>query len=133
MTGGMLRPVLVLCLALGPGCLTAATPQMLAHGFALAVPIELGSPGWGEDDLHRVLDLALPTLAEWVDVERPVLIGLSAGSHAALAAWARDPSRWGGAHAPAITRRVSLTVVPSLGHEFVFDEARLAAALSHFQ
>lgn len=149
------------------------TPVFLAHGFALAVPIELGSPGWGEDDLHRVLALALPTLSEWVDVERPVLIGLSAGSHAALAAWARDPSRWGGVIAGACApelhgavlpaggaelvvingaldqstdrwraelarwqsegRRVSFTMVPGLGHEFVFDEARLGAALSHFQ
>jgi len=148
-------------------------PVLLAHGFALAVPIELGSPGWGEEDLRRLLDLAVPTLAEWVDVERPILIGLSAGSHAALAAWAKEPSRWGGVIAGACApelhgavlpaggaglvvingandqatarwrdelgrwqregRRVSFSVVPDLGHEFVFDEARLTAALRFLQ
>lgn len=40
---------------------------------------------------------------------------------AELASWQREG------------RRVSLVVVPGLGHEFVFDEARLADALARFR
>ncbi|MFO0599153.1 MAG: hypothetical protein U0228_27840 [Myxococcaceae bacterium] len=69
-------------------------PTLAAHGFALVVPLDLRVPGWEEDDLRRLLDQTLPALGDLVDAEHPLLIGFSAGSHAAFAAWARDPKRF---------------------------------------
>ena len=145
-------------------------PVFHAHGYALAVPVVLMGPGWSEQALRSLLDDSVPALTEWVEVERPLLIGLSAGSHAALAAWAREPARFSGIIAGACApelhgavlpaggapifvlngeedratttwrselprwqregRTVSLRVLPGLGHEFVFDEGTLSAALT---
>jgi hypothetical protein len=148
-------------------------PVFLAHGYALVVPVTMTSPGWGEEDLHALFDESVPALGDLVDTDRPLLIGFSAGSQAALAAWAREPSRFSaiiaGGCAPELHgavlpaggapiyvlngqddlstalwrdaigkwqqegRRVSLTIAPGLGHEFLFDEASLSLALDTVQ
>ncbi len=90
-------------------------PVLLAHGYALAVPVQLHGPGWSELELRALLDDSVPALADLVDVERPLLIGLSAGSHAALAAWAREPSRFLAVIAGACAPEVHGAVLPAGG------------------
>jgi pimeloyl-ACP methyl ester carboxylesterase len=137
-------------------------PVLAREGFALAVPLRMTQPGWTEGDLHDLLDTSVPALADVVDVEKPLLIGFSAGCHAALAAWAHFPDRFAGVigtgcapelhggnlpanGAPIVLlngaedaatppwntelprwkaegRRVSLTVIPQRGHEFLFED-----------
>lgn len=144
-------------------------PILAREGFALAVPLRMTQPGWTEADLHDLLDASTPQLADLVDVEKPLLIGFSAGCHAGFAAWARDPNRFAGvigtgcapdlhgavlpangsplviingsedaATPPWSTelpkwktegRRVSLTIIPERGHEFLLDADTLFTAL----
>lgn len=148
----------------------ALAPLLNREGFALAVPLRMTQPGWTQSDLHDLLDASVPQLGDLVDLERPLLIGFSAGCHAAFAAWALDPDRFAGVigtgcapelhganlparGAPLVIingsqdaatppwstelarwkaegRRVSLTVIPERGHEFLLDEATTFTALS---
>ncbi|MDP1826771.1 MAG: hypothetical protein Q8L48_26100 [Archangium sp.] len=90
-------------------------PVFHAHGYALAVPVRLTGPGWSEQDLRALLDGSVPALTEWVETGRPLLIGLSAGSHAALAAWAREPARFSGVIAGACAPELHGAVLPAGG------------------
>lgn len=94
-------------------------PVLLAHGFALAVPISLWAPGWSNAELIRLLDRELPAVSDLVNVERPLLIGLSAGSHAALAAWARAPDHFSGVLAGACAPELYGAVLPVGGAPIV--------------
>ncbi|MFT3709108.1 MAG: hypothetical protein QM817_15795 [Archangium sp.] len=140
-------------------------PVLAREGFALAVPIRMTQPGWTEGDLHDLLDTSVPSLSELVDVEKPLLIGFSAGCHAGLAAWAQYPTRFAGVlgtgcapelhggnlpanGSPIVLingsedaatpvwgtelnrwkgegRRVSFTIIPQRGHEFLFEDQDL--------
>lgn len=90
-------------------------PVLLAHGFALAVPVVMHAPGWTEEELHALLDERVAALTDLVDVEKPLLIGLSAGSHAALAAWAQAPARYAGVIAGACAPELHGAVLPAGG------------------
>jgi len=90
-------------------------PVLAAHGYALAVPITLDGPGWTEFSLHALLDESVPALDDLVDVSRPLLIGLSAGSHAALAAWAREPNRFSAVFAGACAPELHGASLPAAG------------------
>ncbi|MFZ5445387.1 MAG: TPR end-of-group domain-containing protein [Myxococcota bacterium] len=88
-------------------------PVLIARGYALAVPVELWAPGWGEAELRRLFEEELPRLSPLVDVDRPLLIGLSAGSHASLASWARAPERFAGVLATGCAPELHGAVLPA--------------------
>jgi len=69
-------------------------PVLLRHGFALAVPMYPRLEGWNDAELTSLLDSTVPALADVLDVEHPLLLGLSAGAEAALVAWAATPRRF---------------------------------------
>lgn len=76
-------------------------PVLFEHGYALAVPMHPPLDGWTDRDLYTLLEQTLPRLADVVDVEHPLLIGLSAGGQAALVAWTVAPERFSGVLAMA--------------------------------
>lgn len=88
-------------------------PQLVAAGYALAVPLAPPSASWSEEELQALLSRIVPSLSELVDVERPLLIGLSAGGHAALAAWAREPQRFGAIIATGCAPELHGAVLPT--------------------
>jgi dienelactone hydrolase len=104
-------------------------PVLAQYGYALAVPTVLQSPGWSEETLHSLLDESVPALADLVDVEHPLLIGLSAGSHAALAVWARQPTRFAAVFAGACAPELHGASLPAAGAPvFIVEGERDAGA-----
>jgi len=79
------------------------TVEKLAHrlaeqGWALMVFTQKRFMSWTEDDARRLLLHTLPDAAriEGLSVEKPVLLGYSAGGQMALILWKDDPGAFGG-------------------------------------
>lgn len=73
-------------------------PRLTAKGFALLVLTQKPFQGWSEDDGAQLLDKTLPEIAKMkeIDVQKPILLGYSAGGQMALELYYAEPSRWGG-------------------------------------
>lgn len=76
----------------------ALAPRLAAKGFALLVLTQKPFLGWSEDDAAQLLDKTLPEVGKHkeVDVQKPILLGYSAGGQMALELYYAEPSRWGG-------------------------------------
>ena len=76
----------------------ALAPRLAAKGFALLVLTQKPFLGWSEDDAAQLLDKTLPEIARMkeINVEKPILLGYSAGGQMALELYYAEPSRWGG-------------------------------------
>lgn len=106
------------------------SPVLLARGFALAVPMRPPLDGWRDQDLYALLDQTLPRLADVVDVEHPLLIGLSAGGQAALVAWTVSPERFSGVLAMAPPAELFGHSLPERGAPVVIMVGEKDPALS---
>ncbi len=90
-------------------------PVLFAHGLALVVPTELYNRNWSTVDFDLFVTRSLPVFKNDVDLERPVLIGFSAGGQIALIAWAQQPDRFGAVIATATAATVPLDQLPGSG------------------
>lgn len=106
-------------------------PVFLSFGWALAVPTRPRLAGWNDEDLRALLDQTVPALADAVDVEHPLLIGLSAGAQAALVAWTVAPTRYSAVIAGAVSTDTLGHALPAGGAPVVIvngaDDPALAS------
>jgi predicted esterase len=75
----------------------ALAPDLVQHGYALAVFTQKQWMGWSEKEAAAIA----PTVADiaktpGVDASRPILMGFSAGGQCALLLWKAHPEAYGG-------------------------------------
>lgn len=87
-------------------------PLFASQGFALVVPTGPPAEVWTDVALRTLLLDSVPELADVLDVERPLLVGFSAGGHAALHAWAATPEQFAGALVTAAGPQVPVRALP---------------------
>lgn len=100
-------------------------PVFARHGFALVVPMYPRLAGWNNDELRSVLDLTLPRLTDVVEVDHPLVLGLSAGAEAALVAWSATPARF-------VAVWASAPPTDSPGHTLALPTADVASPVVFF-
>ena len=76
----------------------ALSAELAKRGFALLVLTAKDWSGWSTADADKLMTKTLPDVAkvEGVDVDRPVLLGYSAGGQIALILWSKSPEKFGG-------------------------------------
>lgn len=88
-------------------------PVFFAHGLALVVTKQLVTRAWTPEEFDSLINESLPALEDLVDLEKPVLVGFSAGGQMALTAWAYQPQRFRGVIAVATAPTLDMAVLPT--------------------
>ena len=76
----------------------ALAPRFADCGFALLVLTQKQFLSWSGDEADQLVQKTLPDVTKHkvVDVNKPILLGYSAGGQMALNLWTADPTKWGG-------------------------------------
>ena len=74
------------------------SPLLIKHGYALLVLTKKQWMGWSGPEEEQLLNKTLPDVAKikGISVEKPILMGFSAGGQAALNIWQDNPDKFGG-------------------------------------
>lgn len=72
--------------------------MFLEHNYALLVFTQKNFAGWSSVDAEKMLNATLPAVGkiEGITVEKPILIGYSAGGQMSLMLWVDNPDKFGG-------------------------------------